>query len=187
MRVSPILALLLSAVSSTGCGEEELSTGFEGVYSIETWTENNGSCDSEGPSVLEQQSQTTFFVRVEEFLFSSYLRAQLCTDLSTCRARSADPAIVVTGGWSFPDGSDADGWTRSTFSNEAVGACTGTLDRYSLTSPSEGVLEIRIERRAGVEFPLGPDGCDPELAEAAAEGQPCMYLEMITAKFSGSM
>jgi hypothetical protein len=49
------------------------------------------------------------------------------------------------------------------------------------------VLEIRIERRAGVEFPLGPDGCDLELAEAAAEGQPCMYLEMITAKFSGSM
>jgi hypothetical protein len=187
MRVSPILALLLVAVSSAGCGGDELSTGFEGVYSIETWTENDGSCDSEGPSVLEQQSQTMFFLRVEEFLFSSYLHAQLCTDLSSCRVRAADPALVVTGGWSFRDGSDADGWTSSTFSNEVVGACVGTLESYSLTSPSDGVLEIRIERTAGVEFPPAPDGCDPELAEAAAEGQPCTYLEVVTATFSDSI
>jgi len=187
MRVSLILPLLLVTLCSAGCGEDELSTGFEGIYSIETWTENDASCDSEGPSVLEQQSQTMFFVRIESFLFRSYVRAQLCSDLSSCRVRAADPSLVISGGWSFPKGSDANGWTNSIFSSEAVDACTGTLDSYSLTSPSDGVLELRRERRVGVEFAPGPAGCEPALAEAAAEGLPCQSLERITATLSGPL
>jgi hypothetical protein len=124
-------------------------------------------------------------VRIESFLFSSYLRAQLCPDLSECQARFANPAIVVTGGWSFPDGGDSNGWTSSSVFNESVDACAGTVESQSLTSPSDGVLEIRIERRSGVEFPLGPDGCNPDAAAAAAEGQPCVSLEIITATLSG--
>jgi hypothetical protein len=186
MRLISILALLPLLVSSAGCGEDEASTQFGGVYEIETWTKNADSCDEEGPSILEQQSQMMFFVRIESFLFSSYLRAQRCPSLTECQTRSADPAMVVTGGWSFGDGGDSNGWTSSSFSSESTDRCTGTFESQNLSSPSDGVLEIRIEQRTGVEFPIGPDGCDPELAAAAAEERPCQSLEVIRATLSGS-
>ncbi|MGB5704237.1 MAG: hypothetical protein WBM48_15565 [Polyangiales bacterium] len=186
MRITAILTLLPLLASSAGCGEDEASTEFAGVYEIETWTKNDGSCDEEGPSILEQQSQMMFFVRIESFLFSSYLRAQRCPNLSECQTRSADPAMVVTGGWSFADGGDSNGWTSSSFFSESTDQCTGTFESASLSSPSDGVLEIRIEQRTGVEFPLGPDGCDVERAAAAAEDRPCVSLEVIRATLSGS-
>ena len=171
------LALLAALV---GCGG--LSSDLEGIYEIGTWTQNPDACDVEGPSILEQQSQTLFYVRVENFLGQKFLNASLCDDLANCQSEAGSDTINLNG-WAFDGGDDSNGWTGATvFAGGSGTECTGQVTDHLMTSSGPDTVLIESRTRETLPFPVDSDGfCDTDQARAAAEGQPCITFEVVTA------
>lgn len=155
-----------------------------GIYEITAWTDNPASCDSEGPSVIENQFETWFYLRVDDLFGHEFLNAPNCADLAECETAAADDTITFGSGWLFETGSDSKGW-RGTTSSASVGLgeqCTGGVTEHLLTSAGDGI--VRIESRERMAQPFAPDSegfCDTDAAAEAAEGQPCIRLEVVTA------
>jgi len=171
------LALLAALV---GCGG--LSSELEGIYDIGTWTQNPDACDAEGASILEQQPETSFYVRVETFFGQKFLNAALCSDLADCQAQAGDNTINLNG-WAFDGGDDANGWTGATvFAGGSGDQCTGQVTDHVMTSSGPDTVRIESRTRETLPFPVDSDGfCSTDKAREAADGQPCTTLEVVTA------
>ena len=174
-----ILAVI--AASAIGCGGDGLSTDFEGTYTIATWTENSTSCDAEGPSIQAQQSDTAFYIEPASFFGQDFINGVRCTDLADCQMMQADSTIYFNG-WTFDDGSDAQGWTGATvFAGTSGSECTGQYIKHTLTGPAAGSVRIESRTQMTAPFPTDKDGfCDTKDAEVAAQGMPCVKLEVVT-------
>jgi hypothetical protein len=174
-----------------GCGGDSgLSTSLEGIYSITTKTVNETGCDSEGDSVLEAQNNKMLYVQIQEF-FVQFLSAIECLDLAGCREDAGGESMIL-GGYTFAGGNDSDGWIGestgafSDFDNE--GKCTGYVIDIKMTSTGEGTIKIESRRRESLPFDKDSEGfCDTDDAHAAAEGQPCVQYEVITAQFEEAL
>src|SRR5687768_124521 len=105
--------LLMFAIAAGACGDDAM-TELEGIYEASTWTSNVDACD-EGPSVIETEPQTIFYVKEENFLGIEFLNVSFCSDRAECEMNAADDDTIHLGMWSFEEGSDDDGWTSSWF------------------------------------------------------------------------
>ena len=177
------LALVLLAAA--GCGGS--FTELEGVYNIDTWTRNDASCDAEGGSILEDQTDHSIFVQQQEFLGQEFLAGVLCTDVADCQDKAAEDTLFL-GAFNFDKGSDSDGWTGGiVFAGGGGADCSGGVTDIVMTSSGDSI-RIESRTRQSVPFPPGPDGfCDSEDAKDAAEGQPCTELEVVTATFADDL
>tara|TARA_R110002096_G_scaffold239101_1_gene430751 strand:+ start:121293 stop:121838 length:546 start_codon:yes stop_codon:yes gene_type:complete len=155
-------------------------TGAAGIYEIASWTENPDSCDSEGASVAENNSDTFLYVENAEFFGQEFVNVGMCPDLEACRSEASDDTINL-GGFAFEDGSDSKGWSSTGY---FIGGdtCSGETYADTLLITDEGVT---IERRAtdvdGV--PKDSDGfCDGDAAVEMAKSLPCSRLEVLKAE-----
>ena len=178
MRISLVGLFLI------GCGGGSSGgTSFEGIYRVDTWTDNNTAC-VEGPSVA-QGRDPFFYVKNESFLGARFVNVKDCNDIATCTTEANEEGTIHIGSFGFDEGSDAAGWTtHSAFAFDVQGQCKGGVTDATLTISKTG---FRIESRhvEAVPFPpvSGEDDCPDEKVEQAAEGQPCTELEVLTATF----
>lgn len=175
-----IWLLLLIGCGGGGGG----GTSFEGIYKVDTWTENRMSCDAEGASTA-MNHEPLFYVKNESFLGASFVNVNGCVDLATCKTEANDKDTIHIGSFAFEEGSDGNGWTsRSAFAFDVQGQCEGGVTDTKLTIMKTG---FRIEQRhvEAVPFPpvAGDDECPDAKVEEAAMGQPCDELEVVTASF----
>ena len=174
-------AIAVTVVAGCGGG---IDSDLEGVYRIETWTDNPAAC-VEGPSVLVDRGDTALYLQAQSLFGTDFLNAETCVDVPTCRS------IALAGdsfGLGLTDGSDADGWTGTgaETGSDGAGGCQGARRDFLLT----GGPTIRIEIRTVASRPFSTDSdgfCTTDDALAAAEGQPCTSLEVITATFDSAI
>ena len=170
---------------SAACGGGGL-TDLEGIYMISAWTENDASCDADGASILDAQTETVFYIKSEDFLGAEFVNVVLCPDLNDCATRAADDETIHIDRFSFEDGSDSSGWTGSGYSLSSGGgqACSGEVLEVALTSPADGQIRIEVQEKDVTDIGLDSDGfCDGDAAEAKAASQPCDRLEVLTGDF----
>lgn len=182
-----MMAIAIALHGSVGCGDD--GSALQGIYAIDTWTDNAAGCDAEGESILDTQSDTALYLKEENFLGAKFLSGVLCADVAACAEMAADDETIHLGRYSFEDGSDADGWRAgycSAFCD--AGTCDGDYVENVLTSRAEG--EIRLETRSTPVTGVADDGdgfCDDAAARAAAEGEACGSLEVIAATFDSGI
>ena len=183
MRITLLgLTLLIGCGGGDGGG-----TSFQGIFKVDTWTQNRMSCDVEGASVATTH-EPLFYVKNESFLGQSFVNVNGCVDLATCKTEANDKDTIHIGSFAFEEGSDKSGWsTRSAFAFDVQGMCEGGVTDTKMTITK---TTIRIEQRhvEAIPFPpsTGEDECPDAKVEMAAMGQPCDELEVVTASFMQS-
>lgn len=180
MHDMKLTTVVLGALVLGACGG---GSAFEGVYEASAWTENTAGCDAEGPSKLANESQTMFYIKLENF-FGEFLNIKFCADLATCQEEAGDADTIHLGSYTFEDGGD-DGWSvgwYSGFGDFDTGICDGDWVEAELTSSGEDGVRLEVRRTAAGGFMEDSDGfCDDDAGREAAEGQPCTELEVLTA------
>jgi hypothetical protein len=166
------------AIMVSGCDDD--LTALEGVYEIQTWTENTTGCDSDGDSILEERSDDHFYLKAENLFGQEFLNLVLCEGLDTCLTTAAEDTINL--GFGLDSGSDGAGWTGSGYTLGGSDTCSGEVRNNSLVESEAGQLRFEIRRTFVEDVPLDSDGfCDSDAAIAAAESQGCEGLEVTTA------
>ena len=180
-------AMLAIALSACGGG---ISTDFEGIYEIETWTSNTSGCETEGMSVLASQPNQRFYVRTESYYGTDFLNVTLCTTDTACATEAGAEGFDFENGWAFDKGSDGAGWrgALALVTSSGGAPCTGTVSDDTMASPTDGTL--RIESRIRQPRPFAPDSdgfCSSDDAIAASSGEPCIRYEAVTASLSAPL
>lgn len=180
MRITWLALILAGCGGGSGGG-----TAFEGIYRVDTWTENPMACDAEGPSVAAIHDPF-FYVKNESFLGQGFVNVKDCGDIATCSDEANDPDTIHIGSFGFDAGSDSAGWSaHSAVAFAFQGQCEGGVTDTTLMITKTG---FRIERRHVEAVPFPPDTgaedeCPDAKVEQAAAGQPCDELEVVTASF----
>jgi hypothetical protein len=189
------LALVTLPLSLTACGGDGedpedggLTTNLRGIYSIDSWTDNQAGCDAEGASVLETMSDKKLGVKMTEFFGVDILVAVPCADPTDC-AESANAGFfgIFAGAALFGEGSDAAGWFGDGSSHSVTdGVCEGNY--FTQRMEVIGDKSVKVETKTfSTSFPAegssADSECPLEAAKKAAEGQPCETLTVITATF----
>ena len=177
---------ILALVMVVGCGDD--SSELLGIYTLDSWTENDSGCGSEGPSVLEGSGMSHFYVKEISFFGQEFLNASLCPELPGCREDASDSELISLGlfSYAFESGSDSKGWTGggAIAGGGGGGECSGEVFDYLMTDEGDGMVRIAVEVREVSGFPRDSDDfCDTDAAREAAEGQPCDRLEVLTGTF----
>ncbi len=168
-------------------------TAWEGIYDIDTWTNNATACDAEGDSILDTQGATALYVKVENFLGQKFVNVNTCSDVADCETMASDADTIHVGQWGFSDGSDGDGWSYNwytAFDNfDDDTKCDGTRHETLFTSPADGA--VRLEARTSVEVQFDkPDGVtncfdlEDEDLEGPVGDPACGRFEVVTATFN---
>lgn len=184
---------LLTLAGACGGGEEEeeggLTSNLRGIYSIDSWTDNQAGCDAEGASVLDMMSDKKLGIKLTNFFGVGLLVAVPCADPIDC-AESADAGFfgIFGGAALFSEGSDAAGWFGDGSSHVVTdGVCDGSY--FTQRMEVIGDKRVKIETKTFTSsFPAegtagNSDDCPLESAKKAAEGQPCQTLTAMTATY----
>jgi hypothetical protein len=111
--------------------------------------------------------------------------------MAACEERAAEDDTIFLDGYIFDSGSDSSGWKGSiivAFGSGTEGMCEGYVTDHVMTSPSDGVIVIESRTRESQPFARdGEDFCDTDDAQAAADGQPCTALQVVTASFTAPL
>jgi hypothetical protein len=167
-----------------GCGGGGGGTSFEGIWRVDTWTDNPTACNAEGPPA--GGTEPLVYVKNESILGESFINVNPCPDIATCKADANDKGTVHIGSFFFEDGSDKSGWTyHDAFAFDTQGQCEPRGIDATLTIDAQ---TFRIESRhsTGTPFPIGSDPdepCPSDKAEDAIAGKPCDGFEVVTATF----
>jgi hypothetical protein len=177
------LALAFLVTSALACGED--GTALEGIYHVQTWTNNDTSCDSEGVSIIFDQGETIFYVKHENFIGEKFLNVNFCADLAECEADASEADTIHVGTYILDGGNDDSGWTSTWYSGSAQdNVCSGSLVETRLTGTAG--TAVRIETRLTAAGGFAPDGdgfCDDDDGEDAAQGLPCGDFTVIAANW----
>jgi hypothetical protein len=180
-------------LSSAVGGEEPAPSGeipeavgrYTGIYEITAMTENDGACDTEGKSVLENRSDKMLVVRpgtAEQAAVGIVAQIVSCRDEASCRANASDPTAAGEMLYFLSEASDANLKgidVRTGFSGSEV--CTDAGD-YELALEREGDV-LRFQRRGvKVDYPSTNGMCNTSVAQKFAAEKPCNYLAAFQAK-----
>lgn len=175
----------LLAAGAMACGEDSAPTSLEGVYEIQTWTENEEGCDVEGMDILAS-SDGFAFVRHQKFFGSDTVNAGTCPSQAQCEEEAflGDDELRLSG-LSFDRGSDSAGWEGEVGAVVSSGDsdCTGTIRKNRMTWDG-ATLTLRSEDIDVPPFAQSGDAEDPcpfETAVDLAATAPCSSLTVITA------
>lgn len=179
--LAPALAwssLTLLCMALPGCSEELSS--LEGIYEIQSWSENTRGCDSDGESILAMQSDDHFYLKAENFFDQEFLNLVMCEGVEACAVLAADDTINL--GFGLDSGSDSQGWTGAGYSLGGSESCSGEIRDNRLAETSSGELRFEIRRTFVAEVPLDSEGfCDSDVAIEMAASQGCEALEVTSA------
>jgi hypothetical protein len=187
--------VLLAALAALACacgGDDDSgsasSTGLGGIYEMTAWTHNETGCASEGPSILDTQSDKFLMVRGNRIFGVFVIEIVPCASLTDCRAEAMDSALNLTALGLLDSGSDSAGWTGGRIFAGGSSTCSGEVTETALRA--EGAMAITIEAwttKTG-EFPLDSEGfCSTDDAKQAAQGKPCSELQVLRATLVESL
>jgi len=183
-----LLFVLIALLATPACTGDS-GSALQGIYRATTWTRNDTACDTLGPSVLTQQAEITFYVKQETFFGAEFLNVNFCADVNDCTMLAGDNSTIYVGRFQFDRGNDTDGWTSAYYSGVPTNnVCDGDFLETTLLSPAEGVVRIDQVATPAGGFAPDQDGlCTDEAGQAAAQGQPCGSLEVITANLVATL
>jgi hypothetical protein len=184
MRTTTIALL---ALALAGCGGK--SSDLEGIYTVDTWLQNQTACDEATATDVAATRAPMFYVKVDSFFGQDFLNVVECTDLADCQAMAGDDDTLHLGRFLLDQGNDDDGWTGTvTYSSgpDLSNVCSGGVSTATLTADGTGV-QIREESIDVPSFAPRNDECEPDDAEAAAAGLPCTELEAIRGTFTAEL
>src|SRR5882762_3131982 len=139
-----MMRILLVAIAIAGCGGP--LTDLEGVYTMDTWTDNPTSCAAEGPSVLSTMQDKALFIKEQNFLGQKFVNGVKCKDVAECQSKAKQDTIFLDG-WAFENGSDSSGWTGTTVFASGSDTCTGTVTDHVMTTPVKGSIRVESSSR----------------------------------------
>jgi hypothetical protein len=196
------LCALLTAVGFAliGCGGSDASDkegsapegslsastvqSFEGIYGLESYTENPASCDAEGPSTLSSKTEQRFVLVGSSLLGTRFLQLASCADDATCANRVA--AIRAPSGFiseyslilSEEVGPDAlSGFLASSGFSMGDTCTEREYVEHELTRSGDAVhVESRTIPLADAPMEDGACWAKPTEERAEAEGRPCAAL-----------
>jgi hypothetical protein len=165
---------------------------FVGIYTIDSYTRNETSCDAEGDSIAESVEASHFVALTGTLFGRPFLSAFACVDPDDCRAVAAavreGGAVRVPFSYAF-DQADTEAlhgeMIFAGFLREEGTVCNGadvTVNRW--VRDGDGV---RIEsRHTEVGDYAVPEGgrCSAEATRAAAAEAPCASLTVLVGRFS---
>lgn len=181
IRLSPAALLLLSALGACGGDDDGGSTDLEGIYELGSWTHNPDGCDEPGPAAAEAGFYTHFFVKHESFFGEDFITTVFCDDVDECRASAAEEDTLHIGNFAFDSGSDAMGWTGSSFVL-SVGetSCSGSVFEATMTGNPHASVEIDEETKTVTDVPVDDMGeCVDQEAYDQAADLPCEQLTVV--------
>lgn len=191
-----VLAVGLGALGAAGCdsltGEDASppETALAGLYTVDSWTDNEAGCDEEGPSSGDALLWPRFGVNPDanDLIGLSWVLAFACSDEDNCARRQDDGAVIglLVNGWRLVEGDDAAGWrgTRDgAYREQDDDSCTGFRTTATLTGTAQ--TSARLEARH--EFVSWDDEntggpCDSDEVAGLVTGT-CDRLEVITATY----
>jgi hypothetical protein len=196
-----IVSLGATLLGAAACGGDdgglssELLADFEGVYQLDTATENPAACDAEGASVLDTIAQKQFVAVALRMLTIQGLQLISCADDAGC----AETAMRAKGGsgwaaswsWFFSDSLGADqlgGLSASSGFNQN-GTCTDrTYTALTLTRTGDMLrLEARQTNLADVPADGGICWAEPAKQRSEAAALPCSSLRVLTGSRRGPL
>jgi hypothetical protein len=193
MRIHRACWIALPLLVACGGGD---MTALEGIYTIDTWTENTAGCAAEGDSILESQGRTALYVKIETFVTEKFINVNPCTDIADCESMASDGDTIHLGQWGFESGNDDDGWTNiwyAAFDNfDDETQCDGTRHEDVMRAPADGALRIEARASQTVQFakPQGITDCwdleDEEIEELVGEPA-CGELEVLAATYDSDL
>jgi len=193
MRDVAGVVVLVCAATGWGCRGETIegaAQSLKGVYKIESYTLNKGSCDREGAPALDTLGDRFVFVFASHVMGTPVLTLLSCRDLATCRekARKQEEGAILSGDFAYSFTTlDSRGRLSSRYSSSGSASadkksCTGGSASDHVLVHGEGKLRIEDRTRAAKDYPADDKGqCWTDKALAAAEGQACRQLTVYTA------
>ncbi len=180
MKYLALCVLAACGGSSKGAGGR---TALDGVYAIQTWSENTTGCDAPGDSVFDQHAERGLMIKESMFVAVPVVDFHVCTDDAACNQELGEPTLFLP--YMAERGSDAAGWISDDdgVAIDDNGTCRGEDTIATLTSTGSNTVAIAIEHRMVSGFPRdNTNHCAYDGLVAAAKQVPCMALETITAK-----
>ena len=184
----PFLALLVSSVAACGDGDGRFGMDEQGVYRLDSFTENKDGCSVEGTSALTDQGDHLIVFGGEDSAGYA-IHVALCADPADCR-KTMQARLSRQGGFTESlldlefrkDAGDhfEGGQVNTGFNNGPV--CTNA----ELTSATLGRVNqgrIRLEARTVItDHPADDKGvCWTDGTIKAAMGKPCSRLRLANA------
>lgn len=183
---------------SGGCGEsllgicDEPSTAaleaVSGIYQATSYTQNESSCDMEGPSLLADLRDPFFVVTTRSELGREVGLLVTCADAAECRSKSAMVESGVSGQLLQSlscAGSDSSitGETETAGQSGIGEACGAKITSSTLLRNGNSIrLENRIQHGESYE-PDGEGFCDLRTGINSAKDAPCTELVVLTGDF----
>lgn len=187
------LAIVAGGACSDGGGDDaesltaEVAASYEGIYRIDSWTQNETGCEGEGADQTATAMEEHFVVVAVEYFGQTAVELVSCLDVADCE--NTAQAIAMQGGYTItfratlsePDGEDALwGFSASTgFENE--GQCTKrTFEDHALVRDGD-TLRLDTVVKALADRPAEDGFCvvQPREAIAEAEDAPCSSARSI--------
>jgi hypothetical protein len=197
----------LLALALVGCGDdgdeaegdangvdEATIQSFEGLYRLDSFTENPSSCDAEGPSTLETITERNFVMVGASFFNQTFLQLVSCSD-ANCAMKTN--AIRTNGVYSVeyslilsavagPD--ELTGFSASTgFAMDDI--CVEREYVTHVLTRTGDTLRVESRTVALEDAPQEDDFCVVRPAEQKeeAEGRPCTALSVFTGTKTGAL
>ncbi|HEU0031947.1 MAG TPA: hypothetical protein VFQ53_15045 [Kofleriaceae bacterium] len=185
--------LAIVTVLVIGCGDSgsddfaRRASEVEGIYQVQAYTRNETACAPGGTSQLG--SETFAFAVRQSFLGQTLLSVMSCASVADCHDKAArvqggqGVALDFSFGVSEVSGDALVGQGASTgFGIDGV--CTGgELTATTLTLDGDA-LAIEQQITVADDYPVDADGfCTTDAARAAADGNTCTQLELLSATF----
>lgn len=158
-------------VTAAGCGDDEpTGSPFEGVYSVDRYTQNNDSCDAEGSPA---QGDNFFKLALAGEGDDQYLAYYACSSADDC-----SESVNLSKSFYERDGDD---WLGLEIRTERlIDTCEIDIDENRLSDDSG---TVRIERRtlSGAVERDDDIGCDDKRARNNRDQLDCNRFDVVLA------
>ena len=195
-RASLVCLCLTIVAAVAGCAEEpgleEVAATFEGVYALESFTENTGGCDEEGPSRLEGAEEPFLLVHGVKDKERIIVMALTCASPEQCSARAqaldARQPFSTAHDFVFNRSDDQSRLIGETISagasNEGDGVCRGGgVSNDLMSHPDAQRVLIESARTLSEDYPLDNQGfCTTNGALASIEGKSCGEFRVLVGR-----
>ncbi len=192
-RIALAALALACAAAVAGCQRQTVAGAAEawkGIYAIQTYTVNAAGCDGEGPSALDSLRDRFVLVFPATTMGQPRLGIMSCRDLDECRdkARRQAAGEMLSGEFGYElveigaDGRLSARYASTGFGSPDHKTCTGGSASDRALERAAGVLRLEERTRRARDYPADDEGaCWTDRALAAAEGEPCSQLTVLTA------
>ncbi len=185
------LAIVSLSSMVIGCGADDLAADVEGIYLIDSHTENLQACTEGGESLVEADGPKYVVARRSNAFGFSFLNILACNDLADCHAvvakLDAQESFAIDFGFTIvdDDGDLESGVTTSGSSSNGV--CSGGSTGITRLTLNDNGMAIVVEETAADDYPLDNGGCTTEGAALAAANNSCSSRIDLRATFAESL